>query len=54
MHQRIANLNVLTESLRPFLGEYLTEHGYSIDTNFECINPKHNDTNASMSASGVS
>jgi DNA primase catalytic core len=54
MKRRVKNLEIVTESIKPFLNEYLNERGIDTSTNFSCINPSHNDENASMSSSGVS
>lgn len=49
MKQRLINLEAMTEALKPYLEQYLQEHGINTSRKFICINPKHNDTDASMS-----
>lgn len=50
MKQRLANLDSIIKALKPYLPQYLAEHGIetSNKTNFKCINPKHEDNNNSM------
>ena len=48
MRQRLVNLEAMNAALKPYLGQYLQEHGIDSSKNFLCINPKHNDTGASM------
>lgn len=52
MRRRIRNLEALAQSIKPFLNEYLAEHEIDTNNHFNCINPKHTDTNASMSVGG--
>ena len=52
MRQRVANLEEVTKSLKPFLEQYLQEHGHDTSNHFNCINPKHTDNNGSMSTKG--
>lgn len=52
MRQRVVNLEEVTQSLKPFLEQYLQEHGYDTSKHFNCINPKHTDNNGSMSTKG--
>lgn len=49
MKPRLLNLEVATASVRPFLPQYLQEHGIDTTKNFRCIDPKHEDKDASMS-----
>lgn len=49
MKKRLLDLESIVTSIKPFLPQYLQEHGLDISKNFECINPKHEDKNASMS-----
>jgi DNA primase catalytic core len=51
MKQRLVNLEAMTEALRPYLKQYLEEHGINTETSFRCINPEHNDKRPSMVAS---
>lgn len=48
MRPRLINLEALTKALRPYLKPYLEEHGIDTTKNFKCIDPKHEDNNASM------
>jgi DNA primase catalytic core len=48
MKQRLVNLEAMNEALKPYLAEYLEEHGIKTAVNFKCLDPKHGDTNASM------
>lgn len=48
MKPRLLNLDVICKALRPFLGQYLQEHGIETTNNFTCLNPKHSDSTASM------
>lgn len=52
MKSRLKNLEAATDAVRPFLREYLQEHGIDTSKNFICLNPKHDDANASMSCTG--
>lgn len=51
MKQRLINLEAMNEALRPYLKQYLEEHGINTDTAFSCINPNHEDKHPSMVAS---
>jgi replicative DNA helicase len=48
MKRRLRDLESATAAIKPFLEQYLQEHGIDTSKNFVCINPKHPDTNASM------
>jgi DNA primase len=48
MKPRLLNLDAICKALKPFLGQYLQEHGINTEKNFRCLNPKHNDETASM------
>ena len=48
MKQRLVNLDAMGDALKPYLGQYLEEHGIDPSKNFRCINPKHNDGSPSM------
>jgi len=48
MRQRLVNLEAMTDALVPYLEQYLQEHGIDTSKNFICINPKHDDKDASM------
>lgn len=50
MRQRLLNLDAIIEALKPYLQQYLTEHGINTSNskNFKCLDPKHEDENASM------
>ena len=48
MRNRLANLESVVNALKPFLGQYLEEQGIETNKNFLCINPKHEDNDASM------
>lgn len=52
MKKRIIDLEAARESLAPYLEQYLQDMGIDTSKNFKCINPKHKDTNASMSTKG--
>lgn len=52
MKSRLVDLNHSAALVKPFLAQYLQEHGIDPTKNFRCINPKHNDENASMSCTG--
>jgi len=47
--RRLTNLAEVMQRLRPFLPQYLAEHGIDTEKNFRCINPKHEDKTPSMS-----
>jgi len=48
MREKLRNLDDVVKKLKNYLGRYLQEHEIDITKNFMCINPKHDDTNASM------
>lgn len=48
MKQRLLDLEATTAALRPFLKQYLEENGIDTTKNFRCLNPKHEDSTASM------
>lgn len=48
MKRRLISLEKLSSALKPLLPRYLEDHGIDISKNFSCINPKHEDTNPSM------
>jgi DNA primase catalytic core len=52
MKNRLVNLEAATNALKPFLYQYLQEHGIDTSKNFRCINPKHEDQQASMGCLG--
>lgn len=49
MKNKLANLDEVLKKLRGFLPQYLAEHEIDIGSNFSCLNPKHSDSNPSMS-----
>ena len=49
MKKKLANLDEVIKKLRSFLPQYLVEHNIDIESNFSCLNPKHDDGNPSMS-----
>lgn len=49
MRNKLANLDEVIQKLRSFLPQYLTEFDIDPDNNFSCLNPKHEDSNPSMS-----
>ncbi len=51
MRSKLANLDEVIQKLRSFLPQYLTEFDIDVDNNFSCLNPKHEDSNPSMSCS---
>lgn len=53
MKPRITNLEALCKTLKPFLPQFLEEHGINTAGNFSCIDPKHEDKNASMTCKKV-
>lgn len=53
MKSRITNLESLCKNLKPFLPQYLQEHGIDTTKNFKCLNPKHDDSNPSMSCKQI-
>jgi DNA primase catalytic core len=48
MKERLVNLDNMSAALKPFLEQYLQEHGIDTSKNFYCLNPKHNETSPSM------
>jgi len=48
MRPRLINLEAATAALKPFLKEYLESFDLNTAKNFRCINPKHDDSTASM------
>lgn len=48
MKPRLVNLEDAREAIKPYLQQYLGEHGYNTQENFQCINPNHNDSTPSM------
>lgn len=54
MKARLINLDVAKEALKPYLKQYLDEHGINSEKNFRCLNPKHNDGSPSMTCKQVS
>lgn len=48
MKPRLINLEATTKALRPYLEQYLQEHGIDTSKNFSCLNPKHTDDKPSM------
>lgn len=53
MKPRIYNLEETCSSLTPYLPQYLQEHGIDTTKNFKCLNPKHEDSNASMTCKQI-
>jgi len=53
MKSRLIDLDAAKEALKPYLGEYLQEHGINTDKNFQCLNPKHNDSSPSMTCKQI-
>lgn len=51
MKNKLTNLDEVIKKLRSFLPQYLAEHDIDTTSNFCCLNPKHDDTNPSMSCS---
>ena len=51
MRNKLANLDEVIQKLRGFLPQYLDEFGIDTKNNFSCLNPKHEDSNPSMSCS---
>jgi replicative DNA helicase len=49
MRSKVVNLNSATSIIRPYLKQYLEEKGIDTSKKFNCINPKHQDSNPSMS-----
>lgn len=52
MKSRLKNLEAATAAVRPFLREYLQEHGIDPTKSFRCLSPSHEDSTASMSCTG--
>ena len=48
MQQKLANLDGVLETLKKYLPDYLHQHEIDTNKNFVCLNPKHDDTDASM------
>jgi DNA primase catalytic core len=48
MKPRLINLEAMRKALRPYLEDYLQEHGIDTSKNFSCLNPQHPDDNPSM------
>ena len=48
MKKRLQDFEATIASIKPFLPQYLESLGIDTTTNFTCINPDHNDENASM------
>lgn len=48
MKQRLYNLEGLCKALKPYLPQYLEEHNIDTSNNFQCLNPKHDDSSPSM------
>lgn len=48
MKTRLRDLEAATAAVRPFLPQYLQEHGLDTNKNFLCLNPKHEDQAPSM------
>lgn len=46
---KIKNFEDVTKNIQKHLPEYLGKHGIDTSRNFQCINPKHNDSSPSMS-----
>lgn len=44
---KIKNYENAKEQIRPFLSQYLSEQGFKKSSSFRCINPSHQDKNAS-------
>jgi len=53
MKPRLINLEETTKAIRPYLEQYLQEHGIDASNNFKCLNPKHNDDSPSMTCKQV-
>lgn len=54
MKSRLKNLEAATAAVKPFLRDYLKEHGIDPTKQFRCLNPKHEDSTPSMSCTGDS
>jgi len=48
MKRRLVDLEAAAAAVRPFLSQYLQEHGINTEKNFRCLNPKHEDKRPSM------
>lgn len=48
MKERLVNLDNMSAALKPFLEQYLGEHGFDTSKNFMCINPAHDEKAPSM------
>lgn len=48
MKRRLKDLEAAAAAVKPFLAQYLEEQGIDTTNNFLCINPRHKDSNASM------
>lgn len=48
MKPRLINLEETTKAIRPYLEQYLQEHGIDTSKNFTCLHPKHTDSSPSM------
>jgi DNA primase catalytic core len=48
MKARLLNLEAATAAIKPFLAQYLQEHGIDTYKNFLCLSPKHTDSDPSM------
>jgi len=53
MKPRLINLEETTRVIRPYLEQYLQEHGIDPSKNFSCLNPKHTDSSPSMTCKQV-
>jgi DNA primase len=49
MKNKLANLEEVIQKLRSFLPQYLAEFDIDPNNNFSCLNPRHEDSNPSMS-----
>ena len=48
MKPRVVNLDSTAAAIKPYLPQYLQEHGIDTSKNFKCLNPKHEDKKPSM------
>ena len=53
MKPRLIDLEATTKAIRPYLEQYLQEHGIDATKNFSCLNPKHGDSAPSMTCKQV-
>jgi len=53
MRKRLSNLEAVVSALKPYLNEYLEENGVDTSKNFLCLNPKHKDSDPSMTTKQV-